>query len=303
MKKENLLQIAQGFALIATAYEAEALGADVSNVVADKPAVSNKAPKKEAPVVDAVEDEEEGYSLAELKAMKLPELKQLADDNGIEYGSKVKKDDLIDLIMDEEDDVSEVEAEEEAEPEEEEVDGEELTAEDLEDMKLSELKELAEEYDVEYAKGTKAPALRAILIEALFSDDEEEEAEVEEEGDEEGDELTPEDLEDMTLKELKELATEYEVEFPKVVKAPKLREILIEALWSDDEEEEEEDGTDLDEVDYAEQLGLNDMDVEELTELLVSHGIKAKGKKQALIARVVEAIEEGVIEVEDEEGE
>lgn len=289
MKKENLELLAQGYALIAKAYQDEAKQLDgaESAVKASTKAPKNTAPTKE--VEEAVEEttEEEGYSLSELKAMTLKELKEIADENEIEYGSKVKKDDLIDLIMDAvaDEDVSE---ETDNEPEED-TDEEGISLDDLEAMTLKELKELADENEIEYPKGVKAPKLREIIAEYLDSDDEEEEEETG--GDEEG--ISAEELEEMSLKELKELADENGIEYPKVVAAKKLREIILEAIESGDED----DSTDLDEGDIAEELGLNDMETEELAEILTEAGIKATGKKQALIARIVKAVEDGEIEV------
>lgn len=337
MKSENLVLIAQGLQTIAGALISEAgiSGAEVEAVNEITTVVSKIVPKSEAkssqepPTVEEV-DGEEGYTLAELEAMKVTELKEIADDNEIEYPSKVKKSDLIDLIMgevedeDEEDgsddeaeaeEAEEAESEDEDEAEEEEDDsdddeeGEELTEEDLEEMSLAELKELADEYEVSYPKVVKAPKLRQILIDELFQVEEEEEGEVEEDDDVDSSDISPEDLEEMSLTELKELADSYEVIIPKAVKVGKLRQILLENLFDEDEleqdsdDDDDSDETSLDEIDYATELGLNDMDVEELAEILSDSGLSTKGKKQALITRIVKGIEDGDIEIEDEEEE
>lgn len=332
MKSENLVLIAQGLQTIAGALISESgiNGTAVEAVNEITTVVSKIVPKSEAnssqepPTVEEADDEE-GYTLAELEAMKVTELKEIADDNEIEYPSKVKKSDLIDLIMgeaddeDEEDDsddeVEAEEAEDEAEEEEEDEEeddsddeeGEELTEEDLEEMSLAELKELADEYEVSYPKVVKAPKLRQILIDELFQEEEEEE--VEEDEDVDSSDISPEDLDEMSLTELKELADSYEVIIPKAVKVGKLRQILLENLFDEDELEQDTDDDDdsdetaLDEIDYATELGLNDMDVEELAEILSDSGLSTKGKKQALITRIVKGIEDGDIEIEDEEEE
>lgn len=302
MKKETLLQMAQGFALIATALEDEANNdkfTPATEPAADVP-VTNEPDNPPA-------EEEDGYSIAELKAKKVTELKKIAEEMGAEYPDKVKKDDLIDIIMEFEVDEEEEEddaagAEDEADVTEEVEDGEDEDGEDedeegidLEELSLKELKSLAKENGISFPKNVKAGELRDIIEEELSEEDGEDEDEGEEE-----EELSLEDLDEMNLKELKALADEYEVEYPKVVKAPKLREILAEELF-EGEDDTEDDSTELDEEDLAEQFGLNEMSVEELAEILTEHGIKAKGKKQALISKVLDAIEEGIIELEDEE--
>ena len=351
MKKENLLLIAEGHKLIALAYAREA-GADLEiptgeTVVAETPVVEEqdtpkkpgkivpKAPKaEEEPVVEQDEqdveadgDEEEGYSLDELNAMTIKQLKELASENGIHIPKDTKKADMIDLIMEgvTESDESEEEVEEEEEVVEETTDApeansdeeeyEELTIADVEAMEDAELKDLAKEYEVDLPKKFDREKAIEAIVKALFEEEEieahyaqdadaDEDAPEEDAEDDTDDEyLTEADLAEMSLTELKELAKEYEIEHPKVIKADKLRAILVEALFAEEEEDEESDETDLDNGDLAEEYGLNEMSVEELQELLTDHKIKAKGNKQALIAKVLEAIEEGVIEVDEEEGE
>lgn len=63
----------------------------------------------------------------------------------------------------------------------------------------------------------------------------------------------------------------------------------------EDEEEEDEDNELLEQ--------LNEMSLEELADILSEAGLSTKGKKEALISRVVKGIEDGVIEFEDEEDE
>lgn len=134
-------------------------------------------------------------------------------------------------------------------------------------------------------------------------------------------------LEDLEVDELKDIAKEAGVKLTakdKTAKAitnklvadlDKLVEALTALGYYDDEESNEADAeTTVDEVDntdtedgdnepdnIADEYGLNDMSVEELAEICTDNGLSAKGKKQALIDRIVKGIEDGVIEFEDDE--
>lgn len=318
MKSTNLLLIAEGFELIRKAYEQEAKSQAELEAVAGG-ATGKVKPKAEAPTqaeeVEAEEEEGEanevGVSLDELNAMTLKQLKELAVGCDVAVPKDTKKADIVNLIAEalelteaEEAEEAEEEVEAGAEEADEEADeeAEELTIADVEDMNQADLKELAAEYEVDLPKGkfNKEKAVQAIVkalfekeeIDAYYNDSAEEDEEAEAEAEEE---LTPEDLAELTLTELKALAKEYGVTHPKMISAVKLRTLLEEQLFDDGEDE-----TDLDLEDKAKEYGLDEMSVEELTDLLVEHEIKAKGNKEALIARVLEAIEDGTIEVEDE---
>lgn len=123
------------------------------------------------------------------------------------------------------------------------------------------------------------------------------------------------DLEEMTLKELKQFAEDYGLEVTSKTKKGIIEEILnqlydeveeeveddveeVEAV-EEDVEDDSEDGED--EEDVAEMYGLNEMSLEELAEICAEHGLSTKGKRQALIDRIVRGIKDGTIEVEDEE--
>lgn len=159
--------------------------------------------------------------------------------------------DLLDGSVDEdEDEEEELEDEEVEEEDDEEDDGEPITVEDLDEMNLAELKELAEEWEVSTKpdKG-KTKVTQAMLrkrLAAVIEEAEEEEEDGDEDEDEEDEELTSEDLEAMTLAELKELAAENKVKLPKVApgkkqSAAKVRAALVAALFPDDEEDEDDD--------------------------------------------------------------
>lgn len=290
------------------------LGVDAPTIEEVLPKAEEKTGKadKKAPAKkeeDVAEDEE--VSLSE---MSLKDLKALATEQGIEFHKSVKKNALIELI---ESAVEEDDAEEEEVVEEEEV--------ALEDMTVDELKSFIEEnldgVEVPKKKKTqKAAAYKQALIELIeenLDTDEVEEEEEDEAGEEtsdtvityedENEEDVTVDLAELTAKELKALAEDFELEFKKKATKDELIAIILEAFEDEDEDGEEEsedvDGEeeDEDEQDIAEQLGLEDMDVEELAEILEEAGLSTKGKKQALIARIVEAVENGDIEIDDEE--
>ena len=76
------------------------------------------------------------------------------------------------------------------------------------------------------------------------------------------------------------------------------------------EEEEEDEAEELDEDEDEEQTTLDlvkeateDMTDEEIANLLIENGISAKGKRQALIDKLVKAIDDGIIEIGDEDEE
>lgn len=116
------------------------------------------------------------------------------------------------------------EASEDGEDEDgEDEDGEDLTEEAINAMKKPELDALIEEHGLEIDTKLKLADKRAAIIEALFAEDEDEdgdedgeEEEEEEEGDEDGEEepfepYTEEELGEMKLKELDEIANEWEL--------------------------------------------------------------------------------------------
>lgn len=165
----------------------------------------------------------------------------LLDDEDLEEDDEEEDD-----FEDEEEDI-----EEEDEDDEEFEEGEEITVEDLEDMNLDELKELAEEWDVSTkpAKGKKKltqAQMRARLGKVIEEMAEEEEDEPEDEEEEDDDVLTEEDIEEMELSDLKELAEEYEIALPKVPKgkrltASKVRKVLLAELFPDEDEDEDDE--------------------------------------------------------------
>lgn len=141
------------------------------------------------------------------------------------------------------------------------------SAEELESMAYNDLKKLCKELGVP-AKGGKTQLIEAILDSGKYSADEQED----------------------TSKEEDKKAT--------TSKVNKSQEPPVEEEEEDDTaDEEEEEKTLADEVAEA----TEDMSLEELAEILADAGLPTKGKRQALLARIVKGIEEGKIEWEEEE--
>jgi len=261
--------------------------------------VTGKADKEEDSKAGNVEQDEERR--AELEEMSYNNLKALVSKLG---GKAVgKKLDLINLIIelegnapnvDEEEKDEEVEKAgktkkakkvEDVEEEEEEEDLDDLVNEcitqaELEEFELDELKDIAKEMSLDFkTKATKKQLIKLVLEypEAL------EEAMdklgyFEEEDGEDTDENALE-VEDEEVEE-----TEDEVE---------------------DEDAEEDEEVDEDEEDSLED-SLAELSVEELADICSDYDLSTKGKKQALIDRIIDAVDNGDINEDDlfaEEGE
>lgn len=136
--------------------------------------------------------------------------------------------------------------------------------------------------------------------------------EVEEEAVEVETNTEAEDLNSKTLKELKDLAKELGVStkgskstiIGRILEAQDTVEEVVEEpkenILTEEEVEEFEEATETGE-DNPLEAQLNEMSVEELADILAEVGISTKGKKQSLIAKVLKAVEEGKIELADEE--
>ena len=133
-------------------------------------------------------------------------------------------------------------------------------------------------------------------------------------------------LESLETDEVKEIAEQAGIKVgKKVVKAKLIEELvkdldkLVEALealgYYDEEDEgegedetveapeevEEETGDEEDErIKIVEEYGLEEYTVEELADICAEYELSTKGKKQALIDRIVKGIMDGTIELEDE---
>ena len=93
------------------------------------------------------------------------------------------------------------------------------------------------------------------------------------------------------------------------VSAAGSREELIARLNGEEEEAEEaedddeEADEDADDTQSQVEAATEDMSLEELAEFCSDNGLSSKGKREALIARIVKAVDAGDIELEDDDGE
>ena len=154
------------------------------------------------------------------------------------------------------------EVEKVAEPEVKEETTKVLTKEDLEALSYNEVKTIAKEYKVK-AVGSKSSIIANILevLESAVEEDEE-------------------------VEEIQEETAPVEEESLDIVEDEE-----------DNEEEGEEDHTFYDKV----VADLEEYSDEELADILSEIGISPKGKRQALLSKIVQAIEDGKLEWESEE--
>lgn len=150
-----------------------------------------------------------------------------------------------------------------------EVEADEEQIEDLSSMTIQQLRSLAKSHGLS-TKGTKKDLIARIneLNEPV------EEEIVEDEVEETIEEVTPEVVEDEVEDTVEDLEDEYE------------------------EEEIEESTEDMNEMELI-QSELEAMEVDELVEILESVELPTKGKKQALISRILEAVADGLLEFFD----
>lgn len=150
----------------------------------------------------------------------------------------------------------------------------EYTKEELDGMSYNDLKKLAKELGIS-AVGNRKEITEKILNYADFNEDEEpDEEEVEE-------------------KPVKKTA--------KSAVKPVKKSAPVEEDDEDEEEPDEEDEEE-DEVDPVEQQVLEaveDMEDDEIREILDDVGVSSKGKRQSLIAKLVQAVKDGKIDFDD----
>jgi hypothetical protein len=290
----------------------------VPSVVSEEAPVEVKKVDKKAKVVESeveeeIEDEVEEDTVeeavgfdreakrAELEAMKYNDLKALAVT--IEGASAVgKKVDIIESILNAYEAIGGVPSEEETtKGEEQEIQGEAEESKDvadkqedeeadsgdddenreefvefLESLETDEIKEIAEQAGIKVGK----KVVKAKLIEELV-----------------------EDL-DKLVEALEALGYYDEEDEEDTVEAS---EEVIEQEEEEEEEDEtvasteEETGDEEDErIKIVEEYGLEEYTVEELADICAEYELSTKGKKQALIDRIVKGIMDGTIELEDE---
>ena len=163
--------------------------------------------------------------------------------------------------------------------EKKEVECDDVTAEDLEAMSYNDLKSYAKEIGVK-AVGSHKQLLNSILN-AMQNNEEDIDGE-----------------EEPVKKSSKKSES-------KVM--PKSKSVRAKVEEPDDEEEEE-DFEEEDEDEEEDELSdikamLEDMEVEELADILREAGLSTKGKKEALITKILKGIEDGDIELEEDEDE
>lgn len=305
----------QGFEAPVTTLKVEPVVEEVKELLETTPTVANNEPVKEevSPSVEeeVVEDElqepeqeekeEEITRYDELMGLKINEIRPIAKAYGLPAGGS--KQSLVESIIEHETSLNE------------------------ETQALTEAKEeTKEEAPVEDTTEDEVPV-------------DESEEDVEEDSEEEELDFTEEDIKEykdyldseFEVAELKEIAKMMEVTVAPKTSKKNIIELLIsdmpslyEALdemgcFQDSDEEDEEDAEDIEEptvddaedeeedeededdsVDLIEELGLRDMTQEELADILAEHGLSTKGMKTALMDRIVLAVKNGLIEVEDD---
>lgn len=300
---------------------AEIIKSGATTVVAQEApatvAVSPKVEKVELVKEEKPEVVEEAPTVvvdrrAELEALSYNEIKSIVSSLG---GKAVgKKDKLIDLIL--------------------ELEGDAVNGEDAQDEDVQETQSGDEEADTRGGESDAEESEEETADDSESGDEElvEEDAEEEEEEEEESeDEESEEDevgefrdfLNALALDEVEEIADELGIKFGVELKKKdrakvteqcladlnKLAEVLEELGYYEEDEEVEEAEEEVEEEaeeltnDIAEELGLYEMEIDELADILNEYDLSTKGKKQALIDRIVKAVEDGIIEVDDEEEE
>lgn len=163
-----------------------------------------------------------------------------------------------------------------SEPEVDDEDGEvsgSLSREQLDGMKYNDMKKLAKDLGIS-AKGSREDLVERLLnteVSTSVEDDEEDEEPVKK----------PTDKKKKPSKKSEPVEDEDEDDD------------------IDDEDDSDEDNNDLDEITSKVEELVADMEVEDIAEILTEAGIKAKGKKQALIDKLIQAVADGIIELDE----
>ena len=230
---------------------------------------------------DEEDGEEEDEDEVDLDELSRKELKAFIKEQELEV--RVMQKDSDDEVRDKIREALGEDEDEEDEDDEDEEDDEPVvyTKAQLKKLDRDELKEAAENLDVEFPGRLTAKAkekLIAAILEAqkaAESDDEDEEDE-----DEEEEEV---DLDSLDRNELKALIKEQELDVKVLRKDDDdaLREKVREALGEDDEDEEDEDEEDDDDEDNYEEMSVGD-----LREECENRELETKGTKKQLVARL-----------------
>ena len=175
------------------------------------------------------------------------------------------------------------------------------------------------------AKSKKAPAKKEEIVEDTVED-------TVEDGTEESVSYTKEDLDQMTFNDLRKLAKELGLkvkgdretiakailasnatvepedeeveEKPSKAKKAPAKRVAIPKEEDEEVEDDDDDEDDVDDIDEVTQNVLDiveDMETSEIADILSDAGLSPKGKRQALIDKVIKAVKDGTISIDDED--
>lgn len=158
----------------------------------------------------------------------------------------------------------------------------EETVNDLSTMTIQQLRSLAKSHGLS-TKGTKKDLIARIT-----------------EGKPVSEEQPTEEVVEETVEEVIEETPVVEDEIEEVEEIEESEDEIEEVIEDEEDEVEELEDEELDQMEVI-QAELEQMSLEELQEILESVDLSTKGKKQALISRIIEAVEDGILEFEEEE--
>jgi hypothetical protein len=250
-----------------------------------------------AEVDDDDVDEEDLWTEEDLAELSATDLKDAAGELEVEVPAgkltPAKKEKLIAAILE----AQEGDEDDEDEDEDEDGDEEEWDEESLMAASKDELAEAAGEFEVEFPARLTAAARKrvvAAILEAQGGDEEDED----EDEDEDDEQYSEEDLTELTLADLKTVATdEFELEVPKgkpAIVKKKLVAAILEAQEEAGDEDEDED---------EEDDGYDDMTKTQLAAKVRSRGGKVKKgmTQEAMVEWLREQDAEGEEDEEDED--
>ncbi|TXT59342.1 MAG: DNA topoisomerase VI, subunit B [Promethearchaeota archaeon] len=237
-----------------------------------------KKEEEKAGEKETVDFEGEEVELENLDDLTVKELKSLADREDIEMPSRARKAKIVKTIQK---DLKEEEEEKEEEiPEEKEIvefKGEEIELENLDDLTIKELKSLGDKKDIDIPSRARKDEIINILEKNLKEkkpkkEKEEGESEKQKETIEfKGEVIELENLDDLTVKELKILADKEDIEVPSRARKAKIVRTIQKDLKEEDEEEKEEIPEEKEIVEFkGEEIefeNLDDLTVKELRKL------------------------------------
>jgi hypothetical protein len=206
-------------------------------------------------------------------------VEMLNEDVGEEPDEEIEEE-VIDEELDEETD-EESDDEEESEDEDEDEESEVYSQEEIDAMSFSEVKELCKENGVD-ARGKKEKLIEKLIEAGIIEVSDEDEEESDDEDYDEDEESESEDEEDEEESDEDEEDDEED---------------------DSDEEEEDEDEDEEESLKDSVEEQVKDWSIEELASFLESAGISPKGKREALIDKLVKGIEDGQIEFSGEDDE